>query len=116
VLFFTIVAVAIMIAVQECLATIFGFLLARFLCTAILMSILSESCPTESAFLRLLIFFELCTSFTNVIWLLLALRTEILLALRAPDSIHTHMFLSSFAYIFAIIIFIGTDLALNDLN
>jgi hypothetical protein len=51
-----------------------------------------------------------------MIWLLLALRTEILLAFRAPNSIHTHMFLSSFAYIFAIIIFIGTDLALNDLN
>ena len=40
-LFFTIIAVAIMIAVQESLATVFGFFLTSLLCTAIRMSILS---------------------------------------------------------------------------
>jgi hypothetical protein len=72
-LFFTIIAVAIMIAVQESLATIFGFFLTSFLCTAIRMSVLSERGATESTFLCFFVFFKLGTSFSNMIRLLLAL-------------------------------------------
>ena len=51
-----------------------------------------------------------------MIRLLLAFWAKVFLAFRAPYPINTHMFLSSFADIFSIVIFIGADLSLNDLN
>jgi hypothetical protein len=113
---FTIIPIAIMIAVQECLTAIFGLLLAPLLRAAIRITVLSQWSPTKPALLGLLIFLELRTCLSYMIRLLLAPRAEVLLALRAPDSIHAHVLLRSLADILAIVVFEGTHLSLKDFN
>lgn len=77
------------------------------------MRVLSEWSGTEPALLGLLVFLELRTRLANVIGLLLAGRAEVLLALGAPHSVHTHVLLRRLADVLPVVVLKGTHLALE---
>lgn len=101
-------AIARVAAIQELIAAPPCLLLALSL-RAVVLPCVSEHCATKSALLSVLVLLELSAVLAHMVRLGLAADTEVVSALRTPDTVRAHMFGSSLVDLLALIILVLVD-------
>lgn len=111
-----VITVARMATAKESRTALLGLVSASLLATVV-CSVVAEVSPTEATFLHVLLLLELSTGLAQMVGLLLARGTEVVLTLRASDSKLAHVLCSSLVDELAgIILDVIVYLALEDLN